>query len=133
MHAIKHLTDRDQCPLWEDNHYPARTKNFSDIYDIDNDNDIIEKKEEAYSDYEGLLNLNINLESDSQNFSSKLSNKQSKELFIGCLGTYYDNFHKKEFERKFKNLIEILSTFTPKLRESVIKELSNYKFKDINV
>ena len=66
----------------EDNHYPARTKNFSDIYDIDNDNDIIEKKEEAYSDNEGLLNLNINLESDSQNFSSKLSNKQSKELFI---------------------------------------------------
>ena len=66
----------------EDNHYPARTKNFSDIYDIDNDNDIIEKKEEVYSDNEGLLNLNINLESDSQNFSSKLSNKQSKELFI---------------------------------------------------
>ena len=66
----------------EDNHYPARTKNFSDIYDIDNDNDIIEKKEEVYSDNEGLLNLNINLESDSQNFSSKLSNKHSKELFI---------------------------------------------------
>ena len=66
----------------EDNHYPIRTKNFSDIYDNDNDNDIMEKNEELYSDNEGLLNLNLNLESDSQNFSSKLSNKQSKEIFI---------------------------------------------------
>ena len=58
-----------------------------------------------------------------------LDDEQSKKLFIGCLGTYYDNFHKRELEKKFKNLIEILSTFTPKLRESIIKELSNYKFK----
>ena len=64
----------------EGNHFPVRTKNFSDIYD--NDNDIIEKNEELYSDNEGFLKLNLNLESDSQNFSSKLSNKQSKELSI---------------------------------------------------
>ena len=54
-----------------------------------------------------------------------LDDEQSKELFIGCLSTYYDNFHKKELEKNLK----ILSTFTPKLRESIIKELSNYKFK----
>ena len=80
--AIKNQKLRESIYKTEDNHYPTRTKNFSDIYDNDNENYILEKREEIYSDNEGMLNLNLNLESDSQNFSSKLSNKQSKEIFL---------------------------------------------------
>ena len=76
----KNIKIRESIFKTEDNNYPVRAKNFTDIYD--NDNDIKEKNEEVYSDNEALLNLNLNLESDSQNFSSKLSNKQSKELFM---------------------------------------------------
>ena len=79
---IKNQKLRESIYKTEDNHYPTRTKNFSDIYDNDNENYILEKREEIYSDNEGMLNLNLNLESDSQNFSSKLSNKQSKEIFL---------------------------------------------------
>lgn len=57
-----------------------------------------------------------------------LDNEQSKQLFINCLGTYYDNFYKSEYERTFNNIVELLDTFNPKLRESVLKELSNHKF-----
>ena len=79
---IKNQKLRESIYKTEDNQYPTRTKNFSDIYDNDNENYILEKREEIYSDNEGMLNLNLNLESDSQNFSSKLSNKQSKEIFL---------------------------------------------------
>lgn len=57
-----------------------------------------------------------------------LDNEQSKQLFINCLGTYYDNFNKSEYEKTFNRIVELLDSFNPELRKSVLKELSNYNY-----
>lgn len=57
-----------------------------------------------------------------------LDNEQSKQLFINCLGTYYDNFNKSEYEKTFNRIVELLDVFNPELRKSVLKELSNYNY-----
>lgn len=57
-----------------------------------------------------------------------LDDEESKQLFIDCLGTYYDNFHKSEYEKTFNRIVELLDTFSPKLRKSVLKELSEYNY-----
>ena len=57
-----------------------------------------------------------------------LDNEQSKQLFINCLGTYYDNFNKSEYEKTFNRIVELLDIFNPELRKSVLKELSNYNY-----
>lgn len=57
-----------------------------------------------------------------------LNNEQSKQLFINCLGTYYDNFNKSEYEKTFNRIVELLDIFNPELRKSVLKELSNYNY-----
>lgn len=57
-----------------------------------------------------------------------LDNEQSKQLFINCLGTYYDNFNKSEYEKTFNGIVELLDIFNPELRKSVLKELSNYNY-----
>lgn len=57
-----------------------------------------------------------------------LDNEQSKQLFINCLGTYYDNFNKSEYEKTFNKIVELLDVFNPELRKSVLKELSNYNY-----
>ena len=108
---IKNQKLRESIYKTEDNHYPTRTKNFSDIYDNDNENYILEKREEIYSDNEGMLNLNLNLESDSQNFSSKLSNKQSKEIFLeqdsDAKNKTFDGNNKGKNDEKKKKKMEI--------------------------
>ena len=57
-----------------------------------------------------------------------LDNEQSKQLFINCLGTYYDNFNKSEYEKTFNRIVELLDVFNPELRKSVLKELSNCNY-----
>ena len=57
-----------------------------------------------------------------------LDNEQLKQLFINCLGTYYDNFNKSEYEKTFNRIVELLDVFNPELRKSVLKELSNYNY-----
>ena len=57
-----------------------------------------------------------------------LDNEQSKQLFINCLGTYYDNFNKSEYEKTFNRIVELLDVFNPELRKSVLKELYNYNY-----
>lgn len=57
-----------------------------------------------------------------------LNNEQSKQLFINCLGTYYDNFNKSEYEKTFNRIVELLDVFNPELRKFVLKELSNYNY-----
>lgn len=57
-----------------------------------------------------------------------LDNEQSKQLFINCLGTYYDNFNKSEYEKTFNRIVELLDIFNPELRKSVLKELFNYNY-----
>ena len=57
-----------------------------------------------------------------------LDNEQSKQLFISCLGSYYDNFHKSEYEKTFNRIVELLDVFNPELRKFVLKELSNYNY-----
>lgn len=57
-----------------------------------------------------------------------LDNEQSKQLFINCLSSYYDNFHKYEYEKTFNRIVELLDVFNPELRKSVLKELSNYNY-----
>lgn len=57
-----------------------------------------------------------------------LDDEQSKQLFINCLGTYYDNFNKSEYEKTFNRIVELLDVFNPELRKSVLKELSNYNY-----
>ena len=57
-----------------------------------------------------------------------MDNEQSKQLFINCLGTYYDNFNKSEYEKTFNRIVELLDVFNPELRKSVLKELSNYNY-----
>ena len=55
-----------------------RGKILSDLYEVDND--IIEKNEEEFSYNDSTLNLN--LDGNSQNFSSKFSNKKSYEISL---------------------------------------------------
>ena len=40
-----------------------------------------------------------------------LDNEQLKQLFINCLGTYYDNFNKSEYEKTFNRIVELLDVF----------------------
>ena len=58
-----------------------------------------------------------------------LNDEQSKQLFFDCLDDYYDNFYIKDYEKTFREIIRLLSKFTPELREKTLKKLSNYQFK----
>ena len=65
--------------IYKINDNPKRDRNFSDLNDLyDKDNDIEEKGEDEYSFNSDLLKLN--LDSGSQNFSSKYSKQISHEL-----------------------------------------------------
>ena len=65
--------------IYKINDNPKRDRNFSDLNDLyDKDNDIEEKVEDEYSFNSDLLKLN--LDSGSQNFSSKYSKQISHEL-----------------------------------------------------
>lgn len=58
-----------------------------------------------------------------------LDDNESKQLFFSCLESYYDDFAESDYEKTFNDIIKLLYKFNPNLREKVIKELSNYKFK----
>jgi len=72
----KPLKLRESIYQTDENINEKRGKILSDLYEVDND--IIEKNEEELSYNDSTLNLN--LDGDSKNYSSKFSNKQSYEI-----------------------------------------------------
>ena len=72
----KSIKLRESIYKTDENIDGKRGKILSDLYEVDND--IIEKNEEEFSYNDSTLNLN--LDGNSQNFSSKFSNKKSYEI-----------------------------------------------------
>ena len=107
----------------DDNYYPSRGKNFTDMYD--QDNDIIEKNEEAHSYNEDDLNLNIG--GYSQNVSCKISNLQSKDI-LSDKGNEdnnrtFDDYNKKKmvYDNQLKKERNIINDSVAKYKKSEIK------------
>ena len=74
----KSIKLRESIYKTDENIDGKRGKILSDLYEVDND--IIEKNEEEFSYNDSTLNLN--LDGNSQNFSSKFSNKKSYEISL---------------------------------------------------
>ena len=101
----------------DDNNYQKRGKNFSDIYD--KDNDITEKRNEE--------EIKLNIDGYSQNFSSKYSNKPSYEIIKGKeideKNRTFDENNKGRniYDNQLKKNSENLNILDNKYQKNIIK------------
>ena len=101
----------------DDNNYQKRGKNFSDIYD--KDNDITEKRNEE--------EIKLNIDGYPQNFSSKYSNKPSYEIIKGKeideKNRTFDENNKGRniYDNQLKKNSENLNILDNKYQKNIIK------------